>query len=118
VNTQNLNYFITLAEEQSFSRAADKLFISQQALSKYIRRMEDELGTPCFERRPVVRLTETGQLFLDAAKKIITIESDLRRSLYKKDTQSLNIGVSGRMHNTLFFRRLCPNSERAIRKLC
>ena len=51
----------TVYQEKSFSRAAQKIFISQPALSAMIRRIEEEIGTPLFDRscKPV-RMTEPG----------------------------------------------------------
>lgn len=61
----------TVYQEKSFSRAAQKLFISQPALSAIIRRVEDEIGTPLFDRscKPV-RMTEVGMEYIRAAETI------------------------------------------------
>ena len=56
----NYNYFITLAEELNISRAAEKLFISHQCLSKYLKNLESEYGIPLFERTPALKLTLAG----------------------------------------------------------
>ena len=61
----------TVYQEKSFSRAAQKLFISQPALSAMIRRIEEEIGTPLFDRscKPV-RMTEAGMEYIRAAEAI------------------------------------------------
>ncbi|WP_067683280.1 LysR family transcriptional regulator [Nocardia miyunensis] len=61
VHSRDLRYFVTIAEELHFTKAAERLFISQPALSKQIRLLEKTLGTALFERdRRSVRLTAAG----------------------------------------------------------
>ena len=48
----NYQYFLVLAEEHSISRAAEKLFITHQSLSKYLTNLEQELGVLLFRRKP------------------------------------------------------------------
>lgn len=58
---KQLKYFLAVCEEQSFSAAAEKRFISQQGISKSIAKLEQEIGAPLFVRVPGgVRLTEQG----------------------------------------------------------
>lgn len=103
MDSNKLTYFVTVATELSFSRAAERLFISQQALSKCISGLENELGAKLFERRPRVMLTKAGHLLLDAAQKILTTEYEfmfaLRRS---QDESSLRVGLGGRMREAFF----------------
>lgn len=58
---QQIKYFLTLAEELHFWNSAEKLFITQSALSRQIKALEDELGVQLFERsKRTVKLTKTG----------------------------------------------------------
>jgi DNA-binding transcriptional LysR family regulator len=66
---RHLRYFVAIAEEQSFTRAAERLWVAQPGLSTQIRRLEGELGVQLFERHTRgVDLTPAGKLFLERAR--------------------------------------------------
>jgi DNA-binding transcriptional LysR family regulator len=66
---RHIRYFIAVAEERSFTRAAERLWVAQPGLSRQIRDLERELGAQLFERRPRgVELTAVGELFLERAR--------------------------------------------------
>lgn len=68
----HLRAFVTTVEQRSVTAAAKKLFISQPALSRQIRTLEDELGVPLFRReKKRLHLTEAGRFFLDRARQIL-----------------------------------------------
>jgi DNA-binding transcriptional LysR family regulator len=72
LNTALLRAFVTTAEEGHFGRAAGRLFVTQQALSKRIARLEQILGARVLERtRRTVRLTATGERFLPHARDVV-----------------------------------------------
>jgi DNA-binding transcriptional LysR family regulator len=73
VHGRDLRYFATVAEELSFTGAAERLFVSQPALSKQIRMLEKQLGAVLFQRdRRTVRLTAVGEALLPHARTVLS----------------------------------------------
>ncbi|POY39367.1 LysR family transcriptional regulator [Solitalea longa] len=88
---RHIKYFLALAEELSFIKAADKLFISQPPLSRQIKELEDELGTRLFHRNNKrVELTEAGKYFEKEARQLL---QSLERIALK--TQKIGNNISG-----------------------
>ena len=72
IDLADLQAVVALAETLHFGRAADRLHVSQPALSKRIRRIEDEIGGPLLARRyRDVRLTEAGRLLADRGRHLL-----------------------------------------------
>src|ERR1700759_5637394 len=66
---RHLRYFVAIAEERSFTRPSERLWVAQPGLSTQIRRLESELGVRLFERHSRgVDLTAAGELFLERAR--------------------------------------------------
>src|SRR2546421_11286740 len=75
-----LRYFVAVADEGNFSRAAAKVRVAQPSLSQQIQKLEAEVGNPLFDRLPrSVVLTEAGGCMLDSGGKILATIGDARR---------------------------------------
>ena len=82
MNLKQYQYVIILAEEGSFSKAADKLHIAQPSLSQYIKKIETQVGFELFNRSSnEVELTEAGRIFLQAARAILNQDKQMRSQL-------------------------------------
>ena len=93
---RRLRYFVAVAEELSFTRAAERLYTSQPSLSEQIRCLEESLGLVLFIRSPrKVELTEVGRIFLEEARLVLRqVEYAVARaqSAGEKARESLTIG--------------------------
>ena len=82
LNYNHLRYFWAVAHEGNLTRAAERLFVSQSALSVQIQKLERSMGHALFERRgKQLILTEAGQIALDHADEIFAIGSELMTTL-------------------------------------
>ena len=75
VNFLHLKYFLLVAEELNITRAAERLYISQQSLSNHISNMEKELDVKLFTRSPKLSLTYAGDLLVQTATQILDLYS-------------------------------------------
>lgn len=75
-------YFLTIVGEGNLTRAAEALYVSQPSLTKYIQRLEHQLGTPLFDHATSpLRLNEAGELYYRHLLEQISREEDLKRRL-------------------------------------
>jgi DNA-binding transcriptional LysR family regulator len=79
---RQLEYFVAVAEEANFTRAAERIHVAQPAVSAQIARLERELGEPLFDRaRREVRLTAAGQAALPHARAALAAAADARTAV-------------------------------------
>lgn len=120
---RHLKYFVAVADEQNFTRAAERLHISQPPLSRQIQDLEEELGTPLFERgsRPL-KLTDAGRFFYGHATRLLEQAAQAVRST-KRIAQLERRLVIGFVASTMYgalpllvrkFRAACPQTELAL----
>lgn len=101
-------YVYEIYKEKSFSTAAQKLYITQPALSNNIKRIEDRIGSPVFDRSTSpVALTDVGKAYIEAVEQIIGIEENFARFL--ADTQNLKTGHISIGSGALFSSYVLPS---------
>lgn len=77
-----LEHFLAVVDEGSFTRAAERVYRTQSAISQSIKKLEEELGAPLFARdMPEVCLTQSGKLLVDYARRMVRLRDDAMRSL-------------------------------------
>ena len=100
-----LRYFLTVAREGSFSRAAEKLHLSQPTLSRQIKELEDEFGKQLLVREPRhVLLTDDGQLLRRRAEEILSLAEKTAGELMSGDEDisgDIRIGAGESVHFSL-----------------
>jgi DNA-binding transcriptional LysR family regulator len=117
VELSQLEVFLAVAREHRFSRAADKLFRTQSAVSQTIRKLEDELGEALFDRssREGV-LTDAGKVLYEYAEKLINLRGEAAESLSElRELQKGKLVIAANEFTVLYllpvmaeFRRLHP----------
>src|SRR6266567_6562188 len=87
---RHLKYFVAVAEELHFARAAIRVHIAQPSLSKQIQQLEQELGFPLFYRtKQRVELLDAGHVFLDEARRILRQAEDAVEQWFGGETAGL-----------------------------
>lgn len=124
---RHLTYFIAVAEELHFGRAAQRLHISQPPLSQQIRRLEEEIGVRLLNRtKRRVEITPAGEAFLAEARQIIAAaEEAVRRAVRadKGEIGSLAVGFIGSANYSVLppvireFRRRFPDVEISLTEM-
>jgi len=125
---RHLRYFVGVAEEQHFGRAAERLRVAQPSLSRQIQDLESEMGFLLFDRLPRgVRLSAAGKLFLSDARRILQDVDEAKRraeriALGKAGTLRIGIATAVAWHGLVVdsfreFRRRQPDAELELHHL-
>lgn len=124
---RHLRYFVAVAEELHFGRAATRLLIVQPSLSQQIRQLEDELGFPLLRRtKRSVELTDAGTVFLAEARKVLAQVQEAQRAArraYRGEIGRLVIGyISSSTYDLLpmmlsAYRERFPQVDVALQEL-
>lgn len=98
MNSQQRKYVLTLVKEGSFSKAAEKLYITQPSFSQYIGKIEKDLGVKLFERGThPLKLTQAGEVYVEAAEQMEQIEAEMENRLNELEhleTGRLTLGTT------------------------
>ncbi len=120
-----LHVFLTVARERSFSRAAEKLYRTQPAVSIAIRKLEETIGQPLFIRGARnAKLTDAGELLREYAERLLNLRDEIRKGM--EDLSGLrrgrlSLGVNESSIHALLpalarYRRLYPDVDIAVHR--
>lgn len=90
------HYFLVIAEELNITKAAKRLYISQQCLSNHLRRLEDEMNAQLFVRKPIPRLTPAGEALAKHLKTVQKLENSIHDEIAEINNNNkghLHIGI-------------------------
>ena len=105
---RHLRYFVAVAEELSFTRAAEKLRIAQPSLTRQIKDLEEEIGARLLDRtKKQVKLTNEGECLLARAKRLLGDSIEMVESVREVSRQAASIRIGYLPHP---FHRLLPIS--------
>ncbi len=114
---RHLRYFVAVAEELNFTRAAAKLHLAQPSLTRQIKDLEEELGVLLFDRsKNRISLTEGGRVFLSESRRLIAecaVCVQAVQRFVRAESGQLNIGYLAHT-----FSNLLPATLRAFRQEC
>lgn len=120
MNFHSLDYFLVLAREKNFTRAAEALHITQQSLSSHIAGLEKELGCTLLVRRTPLELTYAGRTFLRYAESIGQTRQAMEREfcdISENQKGELRVGIAYTRGRAIMprlipaFQRQYPNVE-------
>lgn len=111
MDTRQIEYILTIAEEQSISKAAERLFISQSALSQQLAKLKEEGLPPLFfHNKGKMLLTDAGKIYINGVRNILNICMDTEEALNTLNhfqVPKLQVAVSPRLKH-LFYTEMLP----------
>jgi DNA-binding transcriptional LysR family regulator len=120
-----LEVFLAVVREGKFSRAAEKLYRTQSAVSQSIRKLEDELGEPLFDRSSRDGLlTDAGRMLQEYAERLLNLRGDAQEALVElRELQKGKLAIAANEFTALYllpvlaeFRRLHPMIRITVRR--
>ncbi len=106
MDLKQLEYIVMIAEENSITKAAERLFITQSGLNQQLLKLEAELGIQLFHRsKNDFRLTEAGQVYVSYAKKILQLKHEaynILNDMADNKTGTLRIGLTPERGTPMF----------------
>lgn len=117
MDTKIIEYVIAIAEEKSLSKAAERLYLSQPALSQRLKKLEEELGTPLFIRgKDGLSITDAGRIYINGGHSILQIKRNALKKLASMGRQSKNTlrfscATSSALECIPAFHEVCPDIE-------
>ena len=125
MDLSQLEVFLAVARERRFSRAAEKLFRTQSAVSQTVRKLEDEIGEPLFDRssREGV-LTDAGRVLKEYAEKLLNLREDAQEALVElRELQKGKLALAANEFTVLYlltvlgeFRRVHPMIKISVQR--
>src|SRR2546428_12163717 len=120
-----LEVFLTVTRERQFSRAAEKLYRTQSAVSQSIHKLEEEIGEPLFDRSSRDGLlTDAGRVLQEYAERLLNLRNDAREALVElRELQKGKLAIAANEFTALYllpvlaeFRRLHPMIRITVRR--
>lgn len=115
MHLREYEYILAIAREQNMSRAAESLYISQPALSRLLNAVEEELGSPLFERRGREMIpTPFGRCYIENAKELVELNARFEQKLRGFQGQLTELSVMMPLIYTDFFLEMCVPRMQAL----
>ncbi len=115
IDTQLLRSFITINDAGGFAKAADVLHMTQPAISQQIRRLEDMVGTPLFQRQGrQMRLTAQGESLLGYARRIVSLNDEAMLHLggMKRPRETVTLGMTEHFLDSFLHQIIAESARR------
>lgn len=107
MDLKHLKYIVTIAEEKSLTKAAQKLYVSQSTLSLYLGKLEKELNMPLFRRiKNGLIPTPAGELYISTCRKMLALQDELYQNLQlvgpSPTKSTFRLGISSQLGLSIF----------------
>ena len=122
MDTKLIEYIIAIAEEKSLSKAAERLYLSQPALSQRLKKLEEELGTPLFIRgKDGLSITDAGRIYINGGHSILQIKREALKklsSINRRNKHALRFAcaTSSALECIPSFHDSCPDTELVLQR--